>query len=233
MVGVVPVGPGGGELTSTFQRRESASYKTELGNALVNFARVVPGGLLVFFPSSAALRSAHEAWAAPALNGAGLAESPSVLERLGKMKQIIVEPRDSVELQAAVKGYREAIERYERTNHGGAILLAVCRGRLSEGVDFSDAACRAVVVTGLPLPPIFDPKVVLKKRFLDAGGRRAGGTLARARAKVKLSGEDWYQQQAMRAINQVGPYPRPSPPPPQPTHTPCPLHSTPNPTHTH
>ena len=31
---------------------------------------------------------------------------------------------------------------------GGAMLLAVCRGRLSEGVDFADAACRAVVITG-------------------------------------------------------------------------------------
>ena len=30
--------------------------------ALVNFARVVPEGLLVFFPSSSALQAAHTAW---------------------------------------------------------------------------------------------------------------------------------------------------------------------------
>ena len=41
---------------------------------------------------------------------------------------------------------------------GGAMLLAVCRGKLSEGVDFADAACRAVVITGLPLPPFHDAK---------------------------------------------------------------------------
>jgi regulator of telomere elongation helicase 1 len=41
---------------------------------------------------------------------------------------------------------------------GGAMLLAVCRGKLSEGVDFADAACRAVVITGLPLPPFHDAR---------------------------------------------------------------------------
>jgi len=34
----------------------------------------------------------------------------------------------------------------------GAILMAVCRGRISEGLDFSDKAARAVIVVGIPYP---------------------------------------------------------------------------------
>ena len=117
-----------------------------------------------------------------------------------------MEPRSASEVATAVETFREHIARAERTGIGGAILLAVCRGRrrvalasapkrtpgesggvdspettpgkdppqqsatpspkstpgnprLSEGVDFSDSACRAVVITGLPLPPAYDAKV--------------------------------------------------------------------------
>ena len=43
----------------------------------------------------------------------------------------------------------------------GAALFAVCRGKASEGIDFADDMCRAVVVVGLPFPPMMDPKVRL------------------------------------------------------------------------
>ena len=32
----------------------------------------------------------------------------------------------------------------------GAILMGVCRGRISEGMDFSDKAARCVIVVGIP-----------------------------------------------------------------------------------
>ncbi len=35
----------------------------------------------------------------------------------------------------------------------------VLRGKLSEGLDFSDAAGRAVIITGLPFSSLHDPKV--------------------------------------------------------------------------
>lgn len=61
---------------------------------------------------------------------------------------------------------------------GGAAFFAVCRGKASEGLDFSDAKGRCVVITGLPFPPIMDPKVKLKRQFLDEA-------VARSRAAVR------------------------------------------------
>ena len=41
----------------------------------------------------------------------------------------------------------------------GAVFFAVCRGKVSEGLDFADRAGRAVVITGIPYAMKTDPKV--------------------------------------------------------------------------
>ena len=57
--------------------------------------------------------------------------------------------------------------------HKGAIFMAVCRGKVSEGLDFANANGRAVLITGLPFPPFKDPRVILKQRYLQEN--RASG----------------------------------------------------------
>jgi Rad3-related DNA helicase len=75
----------------------------------------------------------------------------------------------------------------------GAIIFAVCRGKISEGLDFSDDAARAVVLVGIPYPLVVDPKTIMKKYYLDNKSYNAH----------KLSGQQWYCQQATRALNQA------------------------------
>lgn len=48
-------------------------------------------------------------------------------------------------------------------------MLAVCRGKLSEGLDFSDDAARAVIIVGIPYPQLIDSKTIMKKYYLDKG----------------------------------------------------------------
>ncbi len=50
----------------------------------------------------------------------------------------------------------------------GAVLMGVCRGRISEGLDFSDNAARMVIIVGIPFPQMFDAKVILKRNYLDS-----------------------------------------------------------------
>lgn len=188
-VGVFAYGPSGHELSSSYRNRDSDAAKMDLGNALINFARIIPQGMLVFFPSYSALQAMHAAWISRNPSGA-----PSIIDRLLKHKHVVVEPRESSACNAAVEEYLSAV------HTRGAVLLAVCRGKLSEGVDFSDAACRGVAIVGVPLPPIFDAQVVLKREFLDRKRAAAGQV---GEGALVLSGEVWYQQQAMRAINQA------------------------------
>ena len=49
----------------------------------------------------------------------------------------------------------------------GAIFMGVCRGKVSEGLDFADVNGRGVIIVGLPYPPLKDPRVILKKKYLD------------------------------------------------------------------
>ena len=46
-------------------------------------------------------------------------------------------------------------------------MFAVCRGKMSEGIDFSNDYGRAVIITGLPYPPYKDARVILKQQYLD------------------------------------------------------------------
>ena len=61
-VGVMPTGPNGRALNSSYRSRETCEYKLELGLAIFNLARVVPDGMLVFFPSYTVLSACIEAW---------------------------------------------------------------------------------------------------------------------------------------------------------------------------
>ena len=51
-------------------------------------------------------------------------------------------------------------------NRGGAVLMAVCRGKVSEGLDFTDKAARSVIMIGIPYAVYKDPKVILKRKYL-------------------------------------------------------------------
>jgi hypothetical protein len=67
---------------------------------------------------------------------------------------------------------------------GRAAFIAVCRGKVSEGIDFVDEDARCVVMAGVPYPQIYDPKVVTKKDYLDRK-QEAG--------KSQINGNAWYK----------------------------------------
>ncbi len=76
-------------------------------------------------------------------------------------------------------------------SNSGAVLMGVCRGKLSEGIDFSDEAARCVIVFGIPYPNYQDPRVILKRHYLDA------------KKQEGITGQKWYQLEASRTINQA------------------------------
>lgn len=75
----------------------------------------------------------------------------------------------------------------------GALLIAVCRGKVSEGLDFTDDNARAVVTIGIPFPNIKDLQVELKMKYNDQHCSSRG----------LLPGHRWYEIQAYRALNQA------------------------------
>lgn len=69
-------------------------------------------------------------------------------------------------------------------------MMGVCRGRMSEGLDFSDNLARMVIIVGIPFPQAYEPKVVLKKHYLDT--KKSSREVKFQTEVIHLSGWEWY-----------------------------------------
>uniref|UniRef100_A0A8D0AE05 Regulator of telomere elongation helicase 1 n=1 Tax=Sander lucioperca TaxID=283035 RepID=A0A8D0AE05_SANLU len=174
-VGIIECGPDGVQLSSAFDRRFVPENMASLGSTVANLSRVVPHGLLVFFPSFPLMEKTLDFWRV----SGNSAQSP-----VGKQSVIF----------KVIDGYYNKVN--DPTSKGGT-FFAVCRGKASEGLDFADTFGRGVVITGLPFPPKMDPRVILKMQFLDEMSRK------KTPGVKYLSGQEWYRQQAFRAVNQA------------------------------
>ncbi|KAM6928948.1 regulator of telomere elongation helicase 1 isoform 1-T1 [Lycodopsis pacificus] len=182
-VGIIERGPDGVHLSSAFDRRFLPENMASLGNTVANLSRVIPDGLLVFFPSFPLMEKTMDFWRA---NGHA--------DRIENVKPMFVEPKGKGTFNEVIDGYYNKVN--DPTSMGGT-FFAVCRGKASEGLDFADTFGRGVIITGLPFPPKMDPRVILKMQFLDEMSRKKTPGLK------YLSGQEWYKQQAFRAVNQA------------------------------
>ncbi|XP_034733746.1 regulator of telomere elongation helicase 1 [Etheostoma cragini] len=157
-VGVIDRGPDGVHLSSAFDRRFLPENMASLGSTVANLSRVVPDGLLVFFPSFPLMEKTLDFWRA---NGHA--------DRIENVKPMFVEPKGKGNFNEVIDGYYNKVN--DPASKGGT-FFAVCRGKASEGLDFADSFGRGVIITGLPFPPRMDPRVVLKMQFLDEMSRK-------------------------------------------------------------
>lgn len=181
-VRVVAQGPGREPFDATFAGSSKFSFQDALGQAICEYCKVIPGGVLVFFPSYRMMNGLHTRW-----------RTTGLWNELHTAKGvIIVEPSQRGEdFDVMVQNYETACE-----SEKGALLFGVCRGKLSEGVDFRDATARAVILVGIPFPHIGDV-VVHRKRMWNDRVRKMDST-----SKLQ-SGAEWYEIQAYRALNQA------------------------------
>ena len=203
---IVASGPSKRVLNAGFKSRSDWAFQDELGASLKEWAKVVPHGMLMFFPSFSLMEAIVHRWRdSGALNAIESAsgkkvfqEPPSKPSKYGNSKKV-----DTLD-QVLDKYYKRVSDSVKAALHPyapaplnarggrGAILLAVCRGKISEGIDFADANARAVICVGIPYPNYKDPLVQAKRSYNDSG-----------RYRGLLSGQKWYDQQAFRALNQA------------------------------
>ena len=190
-------GPSGKKFEFTYKSRADTEMVTELGRALLNICTVVPGGVVVFFPSYAYLSSIVTAWSS--------SPSPNILERLASKKPIFSESKTST-AEEILADYAQAID----TGKGG-LLLSVVGGKMSEGINFSDALGRCVVIVGLPFPNINSAEWKAKLQYIESATieRLSPADLlstplssADIQKKAKEESTEFYENACMRAVNQ-------------------------------
>lgn len=195
-VNILEKGPCAKLLSSEYKIRSSAEYMREMGNVLVNISRRIPFGILVFFVSYKHMEECVKFWYQNYLGNI------SFMEQLQRNKHVICEPRVGGQDAA-----RAAFEEYASliNDHKGAMMLAVMRGKVSEGMDFRDNFARCVVICGIPYPYTKDPKILEKRDYMDKKAweynkKISGETMCEFGG---VNGALWYQQQATRAVNQA------------------------------
>ncbi|KAK2957729.1 putative Regulator of telomere elongation helicase 1 [Blattamonas nauphoetae] len=216
----------GTALNFSYQRRSSPGMLPALGELLIEVARTITGGILVFFPSYDLMDTCNREWS---FNRPASVDSPNatplsphpvqfttpprasntlpILTILRQYKSVFFEPRSSQQLKPVYSEYMDSIG----LNKPGGVLFGVCRGKLSEGLDFSDESARCVVIVGIPFSNRGDAKVRLKMEYMN---ERRSMVLSQkpelrdrllrsdGNADVVIDGDGWYKLQAMRAVNQ-------------------------------
>ncbi|XP_027282177.1 Fanconi anemia group J protein isoform X2 [Cricetulus griseus] len=181
-VGTVGSGPQGRNLCATFQHTETFEFQDEVGMLLLSVCQTVSQGILCFLPSYKLLEKLRERWV-----------STGLWHSLESVKTVIAEPQrgEKTDFDELLQVYYDAIK--FKGEKDGALLIAVCRGKVSEGLDFSDDNARAVVTVGIPFPNVKDLQVELKRQYNDHHSKLRG----------LLPGRQWYEIQAYRALNQA------------------------------
>lgn len=134
-------------ISSRFEIRNDPSVVRNYGSLLIEFAKITPDGMVVFFPSYLYMESIISMW-----------QSMGVLDEVWKHKLILVETPDAQETSLVLETYRKAC-----SNGRGAVLLSVARGKVSEGIDFDHHYGRTVLMIGIPFQ--YTESRILKARL--------------------------------------------------------------------
>ncbi|GAW07012.1 helicase C-terminal domain-containing protein [Lentinula edodes] len=199
----VTKGPSGRELDFRAGKQGDSSTLSDLGQIILNFTRIIPGGMIVFFPSYKFLENAKSAWA--------LATGGGYLEKFGAKKKVFFEPEDQAAVEGVLQQYATAVAGSLTTSQTGALLLAVIGAKLSEGLNFADDLARAVVIVGLPFANLASAELRERMRYVKREeekllreGRKE--TVEGVQRPIVLRGKDaaaeLYENMCMNAVNQ-------------------------------
>ncbi|GBP00534.1 Fanconi anemia group J protein homolog [Eumeta japonica] len=176
-VGTLNTCPDGTPLECTMRGTDRPSILDALGRAVHEVAAVTPNGVLCFLPSYVLMNKLIKRW-----------RETGLWHELGDIKHLFQESRNAQDHNDVMEDYYNYV-----STKKGAILFAVYRGKVSEGMDFKDHQARAVITVGIPYPNTFDTTIREKMRYNDK----------HTRDRSLLPSSEWLRVQAYRALNQA------------------------------
>ncbi|KAK6495196.1 ATP-dependent DNA helicase chl1 [Arthrobotrys musiformis] len=197
----VPTGITNQEFEFTFEKRNGPKLITELGRTIFNLCKVIPHGVVVFFPSYAYLDTVIKVWEEKGPGG-----TQSVYESLQSRKVVFREGKGSSSVDDILRDYAKAVDEGK-----GALLLSVVGGKMSEGINFSDNLGRGVIMVGLPFPNIHTAEWKAKMEFVEQSMIARSQTedievnnpeKAKLQQAAKSAAKEYYENACMRAVNQ-------------------------------
>lgn len=197
----ISTGPNKKEFIFNYEKRNDDNMLNELGNTLVNLCRVIPNGVICFFPSYDYLEKVIQKW--------HIKQNTkfSIWERLEQRKKIFKEERFSTDVETILQNYSNAVDSPNSSTCNGALLLSVVNGKLSEGINFSDKLGRGIIIVGLPFPNIQSAEWKAKIEFIGNNSRKYFEDNPNIQKDlienlVKSVKKEYYENVCMRSVNQ-------------------------------
>lgn len=131
--------------------KANLSVINNFGNLISDIARIVPDGIVCFFPSFSFMHELTKMW-----------NESQVLNKILNYKLLFIEPQTPEQVSLVVDNYKRACD-----NGRGAIFLGVADGYAVKSCDFSNHYGRCSIVFGLPEPQKQVPVVKMRAEFLD------------------------------------------------------------------
>ncbi|VVC37628.1 Helicase-like, DEXD box c2 type,DEAD2,P-loop containing nucleoside triphosphate hydrolase,Helicase [Cinara cedri] len=176
---IVRSGPNEKLFDFSYQERSTITMLKEIGSFLENICRIVPAGIVCFFPSYEYEQLVYQHL-----------ETNKNIDRILQKKKVFREPKTTNQVDEILKNYAQAItESKSSSKITGALLFSVIGGKLSEGLNFSDDLGRCIIVIGLPYPNIKSAELQEKMKYLDY---QMGHGM----------GQKYYENLCMKAVNQ-------------------------------
>ncbi|KAF9561351.1 DNA repair helicase [Agrocybe pediades] len=191
---VVSKGPTGNESEFKAEKQSDPATIAQLGQILLNFANIIPAGMIVFFPSYRFLNTAKAQWT-----------KSQTLDKFSSKKKVFFEPEDGSLVDSVLLEYGTAAKQVSVNDgkKGGAMLFAVIGAKLSEGLNFADDLARGVVIVGLPFANLGSPELRERMKYVKSLEEQSLATSGRAREKgQKDAAMELYENMCMNAVNQ-------------------------------
>ncbi|RCN30427.1 DNA repair helicase [Ancylostoma caninum] len=191
-------------LNGSFAQRRQDNYAQGIAESILSLANTVPQGNKLFFSASEVPKKSTLAGVLVFFASYNLmyhliskfkemkwreGSTKSYWECMLEAKTVVVEPKQKNQLSQVRFEFTQGVR-----NGQGAMFFAVCRGKVSEGIDFSDADSRAVCIVGIPFPPLMDVRICLKRLYINE--------LAAVDKRAQTS-DEWYVTEGYRAVNQA------------------------------
>lgn len=184
----ITTGPNGMDFEFTYEKRNQPTTIDELGNCILQLAKCIPDGIVIFFPSYSYLEQVITRWKRTASTN-----QTTLWTSLSSIKPIFLENKETSSVDSVLTSYTNS------TNTGkGAILLSVVGGKMSEGINFSDKLARGVLIVGLPFPNAQTAEWKAKLEYIEGKTISQGGS----KAEGKIAAKEFYENSCMRAVNQ-------------------------------
>ncbi|KAK4471159.1 hypothetical protein MN116_005553 [Schistosoma mekongi] len=225
-------GPSGIRLCATYQHQNTYTFQDEIGAIAVNACRIVPGGVLCFLPSYNLLDKLVQRWELTGLLNQLNAIKRVMIEPRSSiglddwLNEFYASVNQTI-LNGKIKSKRKSINQTDNddsissrtsknnsplSDQTGSIILAVCRGKVQQKREFNDA-----------LHTSFSAKSICTENHVRSPSRNLNLSLENAndanstvemptspdaspsllRPKKVLTGSEWYDAQAYRALNQA------------------------------